>query len=317
MQLVNLGEEFGTPILRPREVSSAYSDPNVIKAFQDTLGNRYSTSEKLAERLRGTFTGRAWSMIDVGCGEGVFTSRFLKKLDSLPNTIIALDPAKDNLLQYRKEIEALGLNCDKNAGERTPSVDTVIGTIEDKINTLPSTNLVLASHSFYALLDNDRKRAADIVSQLISKTSSGQVVFLMASQSSFLNTVKREILSELHRPDRSTYGEDLRQILPPSCKVVAEEPIDSYVDVTELLLDRNKLMNWTAHFCRLGMDDLNEHFDLCERIIRNAAIEVGRLPSSEKNRYRTTLRPENFDHHVDDESRSIIYQREIMLRIPC
>jgi SAM-dependent methyltransferase len=298
-----------------KETMPIYFDPHQLKAFQDTLGCRYSTSEKLAELLRGTFSGRTWNMVDIGCGEGVFTANFLKKLDSQPNAIFALDPARENLEQYRRAVEAL--SSDRRSGCRTPSIDTVVGTIEDRITRLPSANLVLASHSLYALLDNDRKKAAEVVSQLISKTSGGQLVFILASESSYLYTVKREILGELHRPDRSTYGEDLRQILPGGCKVIEGEPIDSFVDVTELLLDRNKLLSWAAYFCRLGADDLNDHFEVCERIVRNAAIEVGRLPTSERDRYKTTPRPEEFDHHLDDDSRSIVYHREVMIRIPC
>ena len=259
-----------------------YYDATQLKSFQSTLGCLYSTSEFLGVQLKEIFTGRSWTMIDVGCGEGIFTTQMFEKSGLVPSSVIALDPAEENIREYRELLT--------RRYRQISNIDTVLGTIEEKVDDLSSANLILASHSLYATLDHNKKKASEILSKLISKTKDGLTVFLLASEDSYLYTIKRTILGELRRPDRSSYGEELIGLLPSGC-TYTKHVIDSYVDVTSILGDHEKLLSWMAYFCRLNAGELDSHFELCQGIVRNAAIEVRRLPESEKARYKQTPLP--------------------------
>ena len=280
-----------------------YYDPVQLETFQNTLGCLYTTSRALGEDLKPLLTNRQWSMLDVGCGEGRFTSNMLSTLKVLPNLVTALDPAEENTVSYRRELRAIHTGI--------PRVETILGTIENKINDLPAANVVLVSHSLYAVLDHDRQRAAEIVNGLISKSNNGACIFVMASQDSYLYTIKRAVLGELRLPDRSSYAEDLAGLLR-HVEYQSKE-FDSFVDVSALLKDRDKLLSWMAYFCRLKVEELEAYFELCQSLVANAAIEVRSLPLSDKKKYHDY--PHLVDVQADERSRQVIYHKELVISV--
>jgi SAM-dependent methyltransferase len=280
-----------------------YYDSAQQKPFQDTLSCIYSTSSLIGKRLSQTFSGQLWSLLDIGCGEGRFTAGLLAEIDNVPAAVTAIDPAPGNVSTYRCLLRSKFSNIF--------DVDTTIGKVEDWLNDLPSANLVLASHSLYAVLDHNRKKSADIVEALIKKAENGLAIFIMASKDSYLYTVKRIVLGELRRPDRSSFGEDLIELIPSNVNKKVEY-LDTYVDVTSILADREKLLSWMAYFCRLDAGELDSQYDFCQGILRNAAIEVRCLPESEKSRIKGGP---NRAMRLSDES-YVIYHREVLITIP-
>jgi SAM-dependent methyltransferase len=278
-----------------------YYDAAHQQPFQDTLSCIYSTSALLGNRLNDIFAENAWSMIDVGCGEGRFTVGMLAEISNPPSDVTAIDPAQANISAYRQKLRKFP----------AVRVDSIVGKVEDLLDSLPSVNLVLASHSLYAILDHDRKGAAAITSCLIEKAKGGLAVMIMASRDSYLYTVKKNMLGELRRPDRSSFGEDLRDLIPARYKP-AREWFDSFVDVTSLLSDRDRLLAWMSYFCRLDVGELDSKYDVCQGLLRNAAIEVRCLPDFEKRRIRGSASPAM---KLTDNS-YVIFHKEMLITIP-
>jgi SAM-dependent methyltransferase len=280
-----------------------YYDSAQQKPFQSSLSCIHSTSALLGKRLNDIFKQNRWSMLDIGCGEGQFTCGVLAEIDNLPSAITAIDPAQANISSYRRLL--------RHKFPAISDVDTTLGKVEDLIDNLPSANLILVSHSLYATLDHNRKRAAAITSGLIEKTEDGLAVMIMASKDSYLYTIKRNMLGELRRPDRSSFGEDLLTLIPAKYKP-AKEFIDSFVDITSLLADRDSLLAWMSYFCRLEIGELDSKYDFCQGLLRNAAIEVRSLPESDKVRIKNGV---NRTLKISDDS-FVIFHREMLITIP-
>jgi hypothetical protein len=275
-----------------------------LQVFQRSLSCLVETSRCLGKELDKQFKGRRWTLLDIGGGEGIFTCELLKNICTPPHGVTMIDPAKANVSAYRDRLV-----------EQFPTVrnvDTYISTIETMYEELPHANCVLASHSLYAVFDQNRKKAANIVSRLIDTVEDGVAVFILAARDSYLYTIKKMVLAELHLVDRSSFGEDLLAALPPGCRHLSRT-IDSIADVTSLIEDYDALVNWLAYFCRVDRTDLEPHFDLIQSLVRNTAIDFRCLPQLERSRLDATGVTSAMK--LNDESQ-IIYHKELVIIIP-
>lgn len=188
-------------------------------------------------------------MLDIGCGEGLFTSELvdaLKDADVLPKSITGIDPDADNLKHYRRRLESfskLPVVCRKGGVESLPKGKWFV---------------VISSHSLYQLLetpqlDGGAKRA--ILKKLFQHAKTGGVVLIsLASIKSPAYEYKRRVLKMAGQEDRSLFGEELAVQLK-NLGIKAEcNTHDSYMDVTKLLKPTNEMiLDWTRYFCRLSV----------------------------------------------------------------
>jgi hypothetical protein len=281
-----------------------YYDAKALSEFQRTLSCLYETSRELGKHLDALFEGRVWSLLDVGGGEGIFTCELLAGMKSIPNLASVIDPAEANIEAYRERMA--------NKFPLIRNVDACVGTIETMIDELPIFNCVLASHSLYAAFDHSRKRAASLIAQLIDKSRSGCAVFIMASRDSYLYTIKKMVLADLHHIDRSSFGEDLCEALPVG-RPYSAHTFDSVVDVTALLDEYEALIGWLAYFCRVDRSELRPHFDMCQALVRDTAIDLRCLPRTEYQRLKDTGIAAKMK--LTDESK-IIYHKEVVIIVP-
>jgi hypothetical protein len=274
-----------------------------LQVFQHSLSCVLETSRCLGRELNSLFKDRRWTLLDIGGGEGIFTCELLKNISTPPHGVTMIDPAKGNVSAYRDRLVA-----------QFPSirnVDTYISTIETMYEELPHANCILASHSLYAIFDQNRRRAGNIVSQLLDKVDDGLAIFILASQDSYLYTIKKMVLADLHYIDRSSFGEDLLAALPPG-RLHSSRIVDSIVDVTNLLEDYDALINWLAYFCRIDRSELQPHFDLFQSLVRNTAIDLRCLPRVE--RARLDASGVTSAMKLGDESK-IIYHKELIVTV--
>ena len=146
--------EKASPSLAP------YYNSTQLSVFQNTLSCLFDTSCEIGTRIGREFTSRSWTMLDVGCGEGIFSAELLNHFQTLPQVITAIDPSDMNISAFRERIA--------NRFPTILNIDAAVGTVEEQIDDFPDANLVLASHSLYALLDQNRRSAGVIVPRLLS-----------------------------------------------------------------------------------------------------------------------------------------------------
>ena len=134
----------------------------------------------------------------------------------------------------------------------------------------------------------------------------------MASRDSYLYTIKRTVLSHLHRIDRSSYGEDLPELLP-SGVAYQIETLDSLVDVTAILDEYEGLISWLAYFCRVQPAEIRPYFDIFQTLVRDTAIEIRNLPYTERSRIE---HGSMIDRMQLNHNSKVIFHKEIIIYIP-
>jgi len=283
---------------------SHYRNSATLSVFQNTLSCLYETSSLIGTRINQHFRGRQWTLIDVGGGEGIFTAEILARCSTLPYVLTMLDPSEENVKSYRSRISS--------TFDGIRNLDTFAKPVEAVVSDLPRPNLLLASHSLYAVLDQSRIRGAQVIRQLARSTIDGMAVFVMSSQDSYLYTIKRTVLAHLHRIDRSSYGEDLASMLGSDLPFQIESA-DSLVDVSTIVDNYEKLLSWLSYFCRVDIEELRPHYDFCNALLRDTAIEVKCLPVAERNRILGTEVTKKMNI---SESSKIIYHKEIVVVVP-
>lgn len=258
----------------PATEESPYYSADTLDQFQRTLTCSYETGRYLGRVVSKTFkTG--WTMVDVGGAEGVFTREVLSQCKTPPSTIWLVEPAEENVQSYLSMIE-----------QTFPGVQVRTHTnfIENVVADLPEVDLVLASHSLYSVMDRDRMATAGLVHDLIRKATRGFCYLSMASKTSQSYEVKRRVLSFLNVKDRSSFGEDLRELVPKGyrCTQVYR---DSLIEVTDVLKFDERLLPWVAYFCRVPPARIRPHLSYCRKVILDTALEFGKLPAAQARRY--------------------------------
>lgn len=268
------------PLLRPgggygAEVEeSPYYRADTLDHFQRTLTCSYETGRFLGKVINKAFKP-GWTMIDVGGAEGVFTKEVLSQCKTPPSAIWLVEPAQENIQSYLTIV-----------GQAYPGIQVRTNTnfIENVITDLPEANLVMASHSLYSVIDRDKGAAASLILELIQKASRGFCYLSMASRTSPAYEVKRRVLGFLNVQDRSSFGEDLRGLIPKGYNYT-QVYRDSLIDVTDILKSDEHLLPWIAYFCRISPDRIRPHLRYCHKVIVDTALEFGRLPAVHAQRY--------------------------------
>jgi SAM-dependent methyltransferase len=245
-----------------------YSQADAFHVFQGTLSSPSQTAPYVASIVRPGVAGcLSWTMTDVGCGDGTFTAELLAALPTKPHRLIYIDPAADTLDSYEQLISA-----------RYPSINLrrYCEPIEECYDKLERTDIILASHSLYYLLDNDLKKAKDVLEQLLSK--SARLVCILASQHSDAYKVKRAILDRLGVPDRSSFGSDIMPLLPTRLRHCGTR--DSFMEVSRLLECDESLIKWCSYFCRVDSALLEADVSFLRALIEHASIGWNSLPST-------------------------------------
>jgi trans-aconitate methyltransferase len=253
----------------PHHCAAMYSAPDVFEAFQATLSSPDETapfvSTKIARRINRK---QPWTMVDIGCGDGSFTAKLLSELPTLPTNIVGLDPAQEMLDEFKETLMS-----------KFPKVQLSLrrGRVEDDVAWLENSDLLLASHSLYSILDRNRAEAQAVVRTLLGKAK--LAVFVLASKRSRAYAVKRAVYERFALTDKSSFGSDLVEVLG---EVHAETFVrDSLMDVSELLKDDALLLKWYSYFCRLEIETLEPELSFLKSVLQHCSMPLNCLPEGE------------------------------------
>ena len=152
---------------------------------------------------------------------------------------------------------------------------------------------ILAAVSLYTACSiTAGDRGAEIVAKLANraKAAHGLCIIVMASRASYLYTIKRKVLSDLQLIDRSTYGEDIENVLPRDGKGKLKLFFDSLVNVTTILRQADDFQKWLSYFCKVGESELRERFDEYHKLRpRHSDLGQGHFQAMSKSAWRATV----------------------------
>jgi len=254
--------------LRSKPDNHLYSQRDTLSVFQRSLSSSFQVAPALAVQVQKE---RAlpfpWTLFDIGCGEGEFTSRLIKSIGTLPKVITFLDPSSETLQLYR---ECLG---EASKGTR---LDAVQGSAERCVVNNEKHTVCLASHSLYFLTDKDSHAARRLLCQIVAR---GQIcAVILACRGSHAYALKRLVYEHLHLVDYSTFAEDMQEILPrvPDAFLI----IDTVMDVTEIICDDQKMVEWFSYFCRIEIDLLKPHSEFLRVLLEERSVPYASVPES-------------------------------------
>lgn len=124
-----------------------YSRNDALSIFLESLSYHRVGAAFLAHELARRSGGEIGSVLDVGCGDGMFTSALVREMRlagmSGPQEIYAFDPDRKNLVVYASKLRAY----------EEISLTTTVASLEQ--TRLPQAyDLVVCSHSLYGTLEN-------------------------------------------------------------------------------------------------------------------------------------------------------------------
>lgn len=281
-----------------------YYREDTLDVFQKTLSCIYETGEYVGHMVKEAFAGKQWSMLDIGGGEGYFTSEVLRQIPptALPATLTLAEVSSKNSELYRERLTRLYARID---------VKNEVGCVEDVLDFLPQADFILASHSLYSIMDLSRKGAGEVIGGLLGKISDGFCLAILASKNSQAYELKREVLEELDLPDHSSFGEDFVTLIP-SGYAWATESRDSFIDVTGLLNSDDLLLAWLGYFCRVDVQELTPHVTFWRRLMRRSSLRVGALPLAFRERLQGGAARVGLN--LLDDSR-ILFHKECLIKV--
>lgn len=233
-------------------MKEAYSENASLTVFLDSLSYHKVGAAFFATQIVRLNPRTVWNMIDIGCGNGQFTSELLGRLKQsrvAPTSITAIDPDGDNLVTYAQRVRE--------------QVDVRIRSYRSGVEALPVGQwfIVLLSHSLYQFMENPhiadvtKNRVLGGLSRMVAKN--GGLLISMASRTSPAYEYKRRVLEYAALTDRSVFGEEIAKRFQGPNRCVSETVCDSYMDVTRLLAPGKKaLLDWTRYFCRLSIEQV-------------------------------------------------------------
>lgn len=260
---------------------------NDLLAFQKTLTCPELDATMVAEYLKPNLKKRKkTTVVDIGGGEGRFTAQLLMSLTNLQvSSLLDLDPATSIHDTYLATI------VQKTALQRDLVAFDGHGVEGEMI---PKCDLLIASHSLYAIFDkarssNDGDVEGELRKLLNSLNAGGRMILIMSSKNSLAIHAKRSIYHKVfgsHRFD--TVAEDIEPFLIKYACVEKQLQSDSLINMTDLLQGFAKsrkvppeFVNWASYFLRCDLKEMPpSHIEAIARLFLESSFKLPELAES-------------------------------------
>lgn len=261
-----------------------YSRNDALSIFLGSLNSHRIGTAFLTRDIARRRTDKITTMLDVGCGEGTFTSLLFNQLNltrlSTPRNLLAFDPDVENLEAYSSKLQSF---------KQTNLVVAHAPLEHMRFDGLY--DLVVCSHSLYGMLENPSLSEVSKLGQIkriLDCVRPGGIAFLsLASRYSPSYQVKRSILAALGIPNTSIHSEDLSRYLVAAGLQVRPAERTSYIDVTNILGDSSAILKWCSFFCRVPEHQL---LKLGVKFLRDAVRQFALQFASAPSRIKEDMR---------------------------
>lgn len=265
------------------ERRSYYFDPVTLRTFQDTFTEISNEPESVVKLLRRNgvldrLRGRELSLLDIGGYDGASTERLLLKLRLSFNRVHAMDPAP----VQSKYLERVGRHARTVTAERA-------GFQDYSSNPKKKFDIVLMSHSAYALVDMEGFDSATLIQHVLSHLNTqGLVIITLGSRDSTAYAVKRAILNLIYgQCEEDLNAEVVHKIglsiaQQSGCTHVAAK-VDNYIHVDPIVANPTALSQWASYFARVPL--LSDKFVLenIKAIIMSHSVLSNEIPECTRN----------------------------------
>lgn len=149
-------------------------------------------------------------------------------------------------------------------------------------------NLIIASHSLYAICDNYDLDGQTILKQLKALLlKDAEILIILSSKYSQAYTLKRELLNKLFKnplkndltmlsfcnQNKLVFTQDLEGTFD-----IKSITVDSYIDLTDLLKNQTNLINWLSYFIRVNYINKDMYTSLLQDIVNHYILRGNELP---------------------------------------
>ncbi|MEH6764594.1 MAG: hypothetical protein V7655_08835 [Aequorivita antarctica] len=244
-------EHFENNLSQVRE--DQYIDKENLKVFQETISCPLIDvnaifNNKYFEDIQGEI-----SVLDIGGAEGKFTANLLKTYKSKENgnfvsKIQLIDPV-DLKEEYIKNLSSI---------VDSSNIKNSKITFEKWNQPSPEKyNLVIASHSLYAAIDNKAMSIDDLITKLkrYVKDKNSLVLIILASREGRAYSFKKHALKLIF--DEDCYDVDSNKLIQNLFKYDFKNvQTDNYIDLSEYLKEyeddkKENLIKWLSYFLRV------------------------------------------------------------------
>lgn len=287
-----------------------YSDSDALSIFLPTLSYAQVGVPVFSKWINEIKLPDNAKIMDIGAGDGYFTDLLitaLRNYSKIPSQILAIDPDENNLKKYQSILS-----------QNHP--DIKLHLQKHSIETMDARHqkywVVMLSHSLYALLESprySRKYHKMKINNILDMVSDdGLMLISMAGMYSKAYKFKAELLNGLSLSNRSIFGEHVINILNEENILFSYENHNSYMDVSDILNDKEKLLLWCRYFSRISLVELrNFGYDNIRNILLESSIEFNSLDVNTQNDLKTKQAPVA---NLQTESRILLHE-EIFIKI--
>jgi hypothetical protein len=115
----------------------------------------------------------------------------------------------------------------------------------------------------------------------------------------------------LKRGDPSTFGEDIRELIPKGYRV-SWEIRDSFMDLRVPLRDGELMIAWLSYFCRIDALHLRPHIATLRKILIDATILKRQLPQMVQSWIEGVSTRAG---RTTDDATPILFHKEVVIRV--
>ena len=245
---------FEDNIIKERE--PLYIDKAGIEMFQKTISCPKLDAEAAFDLSLSTKLKGPVSVLDIGGGEGQFSFNLLNSYKSIPgNTITKIqyvDPV-NFIAEYKSKLKTL--IDESKIFEQTTNYEKWSPTHIEKYD------LVIASHSLYSAIDNNKSNIELLIKKIKSNTANnGVILIVMASREGRAYSFKKYALKIIFGEDR--YDVDSNLLKEHLTDSFTSKQVDNYIDLTDFIKEYDSgnpdnLKKWISYFLRVNIKSLS------------------------------------------------------------
>lgn len=235
-----------------------YIEKYALEIFQSSISCPKFDVEAAFSNDKLSTLNKNITVLDIGGAEGEFTKYLLEKYTSQTlkkiDKIQVVDPV-DFIQNYRERMKGM-IEVTKIFYSQEPYESWAPTASE-------SYDLVIASHSLYAAIDNKNSSVENLIKKLKSnKAPNGKIIVVLASREGRAYTFKKKALSiilgvEKEDIDANVFKQELSD-------AYASQKTDNIIDLTSLLQEfeegkQENLVLWLSYFLRIDKKNLTGH----------------------------------------------------------
>ena len=277
---------------KAKEKEHIYTDADAVKVFQEYFVP-YSREAELIKQYwdsKFDFSTNNLTMLDIGGYDGKFTIKLLKELDFSINSIEVVEPInQENAYRQNLSPKCANIHFRDTIGFETYS-------------TTSTFDFILASHSLYSCIDNNKYNIEALINRLLSYLNkNGLIIVILGNSKGRAYSLKKELKKlivneETQDANSCDFEEELKKQSGIDYKKIS---IDNYIEIETILRNEQALKDWVSYFARVPIIKEKHILEGVKDLFDVFSVKHSNLPEETKKIYKieenTLLLPHKTD----------------------